>query len=243
MILIASSTYLITDNQTEQLVATNQSRYLVSLFPIQRNMSGEEEIADIDPTPIHHPVDDDAIASAVKDAAAEVADETMDHEFDSDVIHHQDEVEVEDERVNNDDHDNDKTSIKEDEARTADSENIRAMILKEDEERINKSKAPKRRARRVGKVPVRKVPKLGEPPVLEERVEPPVVEEIVAEPSVVDTLPRVLSKHDEKWNSMLRELEAFKVRIVASFECSIVMVDLTYSLSHLALWTGKAWQY
>lgn len=195
-------------------------------------MSGEEEIADIDPTPIHHPVDDEAIASAVHDATADVGDDTMDQDQDQDqpqqpdasTCTHDEHINVNTDEVKLDpDLDTDKAVIHNDATSTAtkmEPEDIRAMILREDEERAKKGKGPKRRARRVGRVPVRKAPKLEESTAIEATtatlspvpVPVPVPEELVVETAVVETMmPRVLSKHDEKWNSMLKELETFKV--------------------------------
>eukprot|EP00429_Kryptoperidinium_foliaceum_P007691 CAMPEP_0176009660 /NCGR_PEP_ID=MMETSP0120_2-20121206/4364_1 /TAXON_ID=160619 /ORGANISM="Kryptoperidinium foliaceum, Strain CCMP 1326" /LENGTH=326 /DNA_ID=CAMNT_0017342461 /DNA_START=16 /DNA_END=996 /DNA_ORIENTATION=- len=127
----------------------------------------EEDISEEypDPTPIHHPVDSEAIESAVTAAAAEVADK--------------------------------EEPSKEDELARVE---------------------PRKRARRVGRVDVKpaKYAKFdsGVDPHLEALAadsSDPVRQEAAARVIEAEAfIPKVVSKHDEKWNHMFNRLVAFK---------------------------------
>jgi len=186
-------------------------------------MSGDDDIADIDgvdPTPIHHPVDDEAIASAVQDATGDVVDEpAMDHDHSAEDATKNGKGGTDDDHDNHDKQEHESTSLLPD-------------------LRSSSKKVQKKRARRVGRVEVvRKVPKLSEyaavqdvaaetqassapveaPPAADATYEQTTTTatapegDAAAAPMAVDSLPRVLSKHDEKWNAMFQELLAFKV--------------------------------
>jgi len=163
----------------------------------------------VDPTPIHHPVDDEAIASAVKDATGGVEDGTMDHE---------------EHRHGADDGSN------LDHAKDEKHDSSTSMLP-------DLSSPPRKNpdgkwARRVGRIAVvRKFARLSEAAVNQGIVSetqhggkaPPhdgvgeaSADKVAAHPLAaisVDTLPRVLSKPDEKWDAMFRELVGFKVCI------------------------------
>ena len=198
------------------------------------NGDDDEDIAEIhgvDPTPIDHPVDDEAIASAVNAAAEDVASQS---ETDEDP-HPEDQHHPTMYTVHHDDHDLDisNAGIKEHPGRTgpndeslaaaADGANTTDVLLPASEQNSapsnnnnkNNNENPKQRARRVGKVPVvRKVPKLEEPSSGAGAVDPTISALEGTEPVVPmspEVLPRVLSKHDEKWNAMFKDLVEFKV--------------------------------
>lgn len=165
------------------------------------------EIDGVDPTPIHHPVDDEAIASAVQDATGDVEDGTMDHEE-----HH---------------HGADDGSKLDDDK---DEKHDSSTSMLPDLSSPPRKNPNRKRARRVGRIAVvRKVARLSEAAAVQGVVSetqhggeaPPhdgvgetSADKVAAHPPApipVDTLPRVLSKHDEKWNAMFQELLDFKV--------------------------------
>lgn len=169
-------------------------------------MSGDEDIAEIhgvDPTPIDHPVDDEAIASAVNATAAEVADHPgMDDHNAPD--------------TGNGTHEQGEKSEPNDGA--GGDGMLTGDHLQPSDLYPPANKIPKKRARRVGKVPaVRKVPKLNDGALVVDPTTPTSpngIEAEGAEPSATmptEVLPRVLSKHDEKWNAMFKELLEYKV--------------------------------
>jgi hypothetical protein len=204
-------------------------------------MSADEEIAEIhgvDPTPIHHPVDDEAIASAVNEAAAEVGDHDHPDDGGDGII-----MDEEDPHPNSS---SNVTTIVEQEPQpdaadgeghtdsttAADAANTTTTTISPDDGlppsdlySPDNPKTPKKRSRRVGKVAVvRKVPKLSEVSsasvgvVMDPTVPPPPIGEVeggtetAAAAMATELIPRVLSKHDEKWNGMFKELLDFKVR-------------------------------
>lgn len=234
------------------------------------------EIAGVDPTPIHHPVDDEAIASAVNEAAAEVADAAIDvamaaaaaaagepeaqdpaseglvHDIGHEMVdaaaapddHHQDQ-DVHHESMdgassllpNGDEEDEHIPQISaEDNQAQGETTSGEPQVpqpvdqLKTDqvpcgasEAADNSKKETKKRIRRVGKVPSRKLPKLdgtvtaplgsatpGETMIGSTTTTPVEAMTVVLENG--DAIPRVVSKHDEKWNNMFQKLVAYQVR-------------------------------
>ena len=173
---------------------------------------GDDDMAGIDPvdpTPFHHPVDDETIASAVRDATGDVEDGTMDHEE-----HH---------------HGADYGSKLDDDK---DQKHDSSTSMWPDLSSLVRKNPNRKRARRVGRIAVvGKVARLSKVAAVQGVFSetqhggeaPPhggvggaSQDKVAARPPApipVDTFPRVLSKHDEKWNAMFQELLDFKVCI------------------------------
>lgn len=129
------------------------------------------EIADVDPTPIHHPVDSEALETAVNETAEQVADAAKPFSY--------------------------------------------------SKEEYLAQRQPRKRIRRAGKVEIsRKLPKMDEdqqPPMnpeiqaLADDNSDPVRQEAAARVLAAEAaIPKVISKHEEKWNWMFDRLVEFQ---------------------------------
>lgn len=285
----------------------------------------DDELADVDPTPIDHPVDDEAIASAVNAAAAEVADAVIHEDLEANVqqpshddvpqqqrqeqpssepepLTHQQQPQDEHVQSNNEPKEQQEDlpaeqlqqpmdssdSVPTDRAdggavstKASDEPAMQVELPTDGSHQVDPSsndhggsslegstserdpppseqqpiRKAKKRVRRVGKVIPRKVPKLemetvatnptvpdsttamegtmtgsvaSDTPMtgmVENSPNSPMLTNMSAPtisptagvlvqppPTMADGIPRVLSKHDEKWNAMLEKLIAFKVR-------------------------------
>lgn len=131
-----------------------------------------EDMADVDPTPIDHPVDNEALETAVNETAEQVVDSTKQQHFYS------------------------------------------------KEEDLSQTQ-PRKRIRRAGKVEVpRKLPKIEDDlqphmnpeiqAIAEDNSDPVRQEAAVRVLAAEAAIPKVVSKHEEKWNWMFERLLEFQ---------------------------------
>jgi hypothetical protein len=192
------------------------------------------------PTPMEQ-ADYDDIANAVNEAAKEVADaaaadmdttEAENETKDADKPNEDAKVEEKPADESKDDAKVEEATTEADEAKVED----KPADASKDADPASTTKAKdkpkkdtKKRIRRVGKTTPRKVPKLEEAATPTSMAGTPAASETpggdasattsgeaaeavaAAAASLPESIPRVLSKHDEKWNGMLDKLVAFKV--------------------------------
>jgi hypothetical protein len=202
----------------------------------ESNPNGQEEQEEEQSVVVEE--EDDAIVSAVNAAAEEVADAAAKQEADTD--HFADA----DESKSGEDMDAKPVDEESESAAAALNAPTEDTTAKEETKPTKpKKKETKKRMRRVGKTNPRKIVKISQ---VEEAVEEEPQRVAATDPTTVEVVdeggsaavlpdlptPRVLSKHDEKWNAMLEKLAAFKVRRVYAGVCSCVHANLSSRIFH-----------